>query len=76
MRHTWRAVAQRRSPLAHKGMVFASQVLAATAVNLIEDPDLIVKAKADFDTVMKGKEYVSLIPDGLKPAVLRENQSK
>ncbi|MCI6466182.1 MAG: amidohydrolase [Faecalicatena sp.] len=74
--HTWQAVAQGKSPLAHKGMFFASQVLAATAVNLLEDPDLIVKAKADFDTVMKGKEYVSLIPDGLKPAVLRENQSK
>lgn len=72
--HTWQEVAQGKSELAHKGMFFASQVLAATAVNILEDPELADKAKADFEAVMEGQEYESLIPDGLKPAILREGQ--
>lgn len=69
--HTWQAVAQGKSPLAHKGMYFASQVLAATAIEILENPDLADKARQDFEETMDGNTYESLIPEGTKPAVLR-----
>ena len=38
--HTWQTVAQGKTPAAHKGMVYAAKVMAATAKRLIEDPAL------------------------------------
>lgn len=70
--HTWQAVAQGKSSIAHKGMFFAAQVLAATAVNLLENPDIVEKAKADLAETMDGRTYESMIPAGQKPAILKE----
>ena len=53
-------------------MFFAAQVLAATAVNLLETPDIVEKAKADLAETMDGRTYESMIPAGQKPAILKE----
>lgn len=45
--HTWQAVAQGKSSYAHKGMLLAGKVMGATGINLLLNPEIIQKAKAD-----------------------------
>jgi len=46
--HSWQAVAQGKSQLAYKGMLLASKVMAATAVELLHHPQIIEEAKAEL----------------------------
>ena len=46
--HSWQIVACGKSALAHKGMLLAAKVLAATAVDLMTDEQLLSDAKAEF----------------------------
>ena len=46
--HSWQNVAMGKSSVAHKGVLFASKVLACTAADLMTQPDLLEKAKAEF----------------------------
>ena len=46
--HSWQIVACGKSGLAHKGMLYAAKVLAATAIDLFEDEALLAAAKAEF----------------------------
>ena len=47
-----------------KGIVFAAQALAATAIQLLEDEELRLAARADFEQRMDGRDYTTLIPEG------------
>lgn len=60
--HTWQVVAQGKSPLAHKGMLFAAEVMAKTAITCIENPTVIEEAKAELKQRLNGVSYESLIP--------------
>lgn len=65
--HTWQMVSQGKSSIAHKGLLYAGKVLALTAIDLIEDPDLLKAAKEEFET-RRGKDgYRSLLPEGAVP---------
>ncbi len=55
--------------MAHKGMLHAGKVMAATAVDMLQNPELIAKAKAELKERLDGKEYVCPIPDGVMPSV-------
>ena len=46
--HSWQIVACGKSGLAHKGMLYAAKVLAATAIDLFENEALLAAAKAEF----------------------------
>lgn len=46
--HSWQIVACGKSGLAHRGMLMAGKVLAATAIDLFTDADLLEAAKAEF----------------------------
>ena len=46
--HSWQIVACGKSGMAHKGMLYAAKVLAATAIDLFEDEALLAAAKAEF----------------------------
>ncbi len=46
--HTWQTVACGKSSIAYKGMLCAGKVLAASAIDLFEDLELLEKAKAEF----------------------------
>ncbi|MBQ0138554.1 MAG: amidohydrolase [Kurthia sp.] len=60
--HTWQVVAQGQSPVAQKGMLFAAEVMARTAISCIENPEVIEKAKAELHERLNGVSYESLIP--------------
>jgi aminobenzoyl-glutamate utilization protein B len=45
--HSWQLVAQGKLPAAHTGMAHAAKVMASTALDLIRDPDLLERAKAE-----------------------------
>ena len=46
--HTWQAVATGGTPLAHKGTLLAAEVIAATAIELLTDAELVAAAQAEF----------------------------
>jgi aminobenzoyl-glutamate utilization protein B len=54
------------SSIGEKGIKYAAQVLAATTIDLLEQPELVKAAKADWETRMKDRKYTSLIPEGQK----------
>ena len=62
--HTWQAVATGGTPLAHKGTLLAAEVLAATAIDLLRQPDLVDAATAEFND-RRGPDfaYVPLLGD-------------
>jgi hypothetical protein len=41
-------------------------VLAATGLDLLEDPELLAAARVDFQRRMKDRKYTTLIPKGQK----------
>ena len=65
--HSWQLTAQGMLPAAHKGMVHVAKVMAATAVDLVQQPDVIAKAKADLAARTAITPYVSTIPEGTEP---------
>ncbi len=67
--HSWQLTAQGKAPMAHKGMVHVAKVMAGTAVDVLRDPDLIVRAKADHRDRTGGKPYVSPLPPDLAPPI-------
>lgn len=46
--HSWQNVSIGRTSIAHKGMLLAAKVLAAAAADLLTQPELLDKAKAEF----------------------------
>ena len=70
--HSWQNVASIGSSIGEKGTLVAARVLAATAVQLFEEPELCDAAKADFDRRMENREYSTLIPEGqTAPSAIR-----
>jgi aminobenzoyl-glutamate utilization protein B len=65
--HSWQNVAAIGSTIGEKGTLFAAKVLAVTAIDLLERPELITAAQADWKERVKGKEYFSFIPEGQRP---------
>ena len=64
--HTWLAVAQGKSAIAHRGMTAAATVLARSALDLMERPQLVDSARADMEQAKNGAQYQSLIPADVK----------
>lgn len=62
--HSWQNVACIGSTIGEKGTIYAAKTLASTAVQLIENPNLILEAHADHDQRMKNRTYTTLIPKG------------
>ena len=69
--HSWQVVSLGKSSIAKKGMNLAAKVIAATAVDLFEDPELLAKAKEEFEFKTKGG-FISPIEDGAVPAIAGE----
>lgn len=70
--HSWQNVASIGSTIGEKGTIFAAKTLACTTLELLENPQLIAAAKADWETRMKDRKYITVIPSGQKaPASIR-----
>ncbi len=65
--HSWQWTGQGKSSIALKGTILAAEVLADAAKTLTECPELIEKARAEFDKRMRGQTYECLIPADVKP---------
>jgi len=68
--HTWQTVAQGKAPAAHKGMVHAAKVMAATASALMQSPDILKAAKAVHDERQAKTPYQCPIPPEVNPPIL------
>ena len=73
---TWQLVSQGKLPAAHKGMLHAAKVLAATAVDLLTEPSLIRAAQAEHARRTGGCAYVCPIPDSVIAPPLRQPPSR
>jgi aminobenzoyl-glutamate utilization protein B len=65
--HSWATAASHGLPGAAKASVVAAKVLAATGVDMLTDPALLVKAQAFLEEKTGGRPYRSPIPAGQKP---------
>jgi len=57
------------STIGRKGMLFAAQVLAAATCDLLQQPDLIARAKDEFRQATAEAPYVSPVRDVDGPAL-------
>lgn len=64
--HSWQAVAQGKSAIAHRGMTAAATIMARAALEIIENPQIVQTAKADMEKAKNGEEYCTLIPNETK----------
>jgi aminobenzoyl-glutamate utilization protein B len=62
--HSWQNVASIGSTIGEKGIIYAAKSLAVTAIDLLENPDLVSAARADWEKQMQDKKYFSFIPKG------------
>ncbi|MBK5123790.1 amidohydrolase [Burkholderia sp. R-69980] len=74
--HTWQLVSQGKLPAAHKGMLHAAKVLAATAVDLLTEPSRIGAAQAEHARLTGGRPYVCPIPESVLAPPLRKRTEK
>ena len=70
--HTWQTVAQGKAPAAHKGMIHAAKVMAATATHLINAPKTLQAARDIHDQRQRTTPYVCPIPSSQKPPVIEQ----
>ena len=71
--HSWQVTSASASHIGFAGMEAAAKVLACTAYDIMNDPELIEKAKAELNDRRGGVPYVCPIPDGVVPRVLKFN---
>ncbi|WP_418301352.1 M20 family metallopeptidase [Lysinibacillus fusiformis] len=69
--HTWQIVATGTTSLAHKGMLHAGKILAATALDVLQQPELIEQAKAELVDRRAGEVYTSPLPSDVKQYKIR-----
>lgn len=61
--HSWQAVACGGTEIGTKGMMIAAKTMAMTAVDLIKDPSIIVRAKEEFTREVGNYQYKALLGD-------------
>jgi aminobenzoyl-glutamate utilization protein B len=65
--HSWQFVAQSGSSIGHKGLIFASKVIATSGLEILTDPELLKSIKDEYKKRLAGKKYKPPIPMDLKP---------
>jgi aminobenzoyl-glutamate utilization protein B len=55
--HTWQAASASGSTLGQKGMLYASKIMAGMFYDMVNDPGILEKAKAEFSKRTEGKPY-------------------
>ncbi len=65
--HAWPVVATAGMSIGHKGMIRAAKVLAATMVDLYEQPRTLAAVRAEFEASKGDTVYEAYLPDGPPP---------
>ncbi|MFC3123845.1 M20 family metallopeptidase [Pseudoroseomonas globiformis] len=65
--HSWQLVAQGKAPAAHKGLEHVAKIMAGTAADLLADPELIVRAKAEHAVRTADMPDIFPIPKDVPP---------
>jgi aminobenzoyl-glutamate utilization protein B len=65
--HHWMNTAQSGTGVGHKSLIFATKVMAASALDLLTKPDLLKRTYNEFKQRTRGKKYVSPLPPDAKP---------
>lgn len=73
--HSWAYVCTGGMSIGHKGMVVAAKTMATTAIDLLTQPELLEKVRAEWKEKTKGKPYKSPLPPEAKPPVLPEPEA-
>jgi len=60
--HSWQITSCSGSSIGEKGMIFAARIMAKFGLDLIEQPELLEKAWAEFKVSTGGKPYKCPIP--------------
>lgn len=71
--HSWQMVAQGATSIGHKGMLHAGKVIAATALEAFQNPEIIKQAKEELLTRLDGERYVSPLPEEYKQYKVRKH---
>lgn len=69
--HSWEMVAQGKTSIAHKGMLHAGKIIAATAADLFQNPEIVANAKRELSERLGGRPYICPIPAHVKPSKTR-----
>ena len=69
--HSWQLVSQGRTSIAHKGMLLAGKILAATAIRLFSDRPLLTASRRELAQVLAERPYRCPIPQDVKPSILK-----
>lgn len=67
--HAWQAVAQGKSSIAHKGMLYAAKIMALTACDFLLEPALVEQAKTIFTEMLGGETYPNPLPPECQPGL-------
>ena len=60
--HSWQITSCAGMSIGHKGMLLGAKALAAVGMEVVENPELLKKAKEEFDERVKGNPYKCPIP--------------
>ncbi|MBG0764736.1 MAG: amidohydrolase [Tissierellales bacterium] len=66
--HSWQLTAQGKSEIAYKGMLTAAKVMGMTALDILNNPDIVKKAKEELKENLDGEKYICPIPDDIEPS--------
>ena len=61
--HSWQVTACSGHSIGFQGMLYAAKVMAAGSVGLLEHPEILAQAAAEFAQDTAGRPYVCPIPD-------------
>jgi aminobenzoyl-glutamate utilization protein B len=53
--------------IGHKGVIFAAKTMAAAVLDLLTKPEVLKKAREEFESRKRGRVYTSPLPPDLKP---------
>ncbi|MEA2936710.1 MAG: aminobenzoyl-glutamate utilization protein, partial [Alphaproteobacteria bacterium] len=65
--HEWKAAVFPTSSISHKGQIVGAKALAASVIDLMTSPELLAKARAEWEVESKKTPYFSLVPPDATP---------
>jgi len=65
--HSWQNTAQSGMGIGHKSLLFAAKTISASVIDLLTKPELLKKAKDEFEQRLAGRVYKSPLPPEVKP---------